>query len=64
MGKEKVEEVCKFRYLGTDLCKHGTMEEDMREIAVEVRQMIDTRRLRVRCWVEVTGYAWERPQRG
>ncbi len=36
---EKLEDVNKFEYLGIVLCKHGTMEREMRERAVRVRQV-------------------------
>ncbi len=38
LGKEKMEEVNEFRYLGTILCKHGSMEGEIRERTVNGRQ--------------------------
>ncbi len=31
LGSEKMEEVSEFKYLGTVLCKHGTMEGETME---------------------------------
>ncbi len=31
LGKEKMEEVSEFKYLGTILCKHGSMEHGRRD---------------------------------
>ncbi len=39
LGK-KVEEVNEFKYLGTILCKHGSMEGEMRERTVKGRQVM------------------------
>ncbi len=38
LGK-KMEEVNKFKYLGTILCKHGSMESEIRERTVKGRQV-------------------------
>ena len=40
MGGKCLEEVKEFKYLGTVLCKHGSMEGEMRERAVKGRQVI------------------------
>ncbi len=37
VGKEKMEEVNEFKYLGTNLCKHGSMEGEIRERTVKGR---------------------------
>ncbi len=34
LGKEKMEKVSEFKYLGTILCKHGSMEGEIRERTV------------------------------
>ncbi len=41
LGKEKMEEVNEFKYLRTILCKHGSMEGEVRERTVMGRQVID-----------------------
>ncbi len=40
LGKEKMEEVNEFKYLGTVLCKHGSMEGETRERTVKGRQVM------------------------
>ena len=40
MGGELLEEVREFKYLGTVLCKYGSMEGEIRERAVQVRKVI------------------------
>ncbi len=40
--KERMEEVNEFKYLGTILCKHGSMEGEIRERAVKGRQVMGT----------------------
>ena len=40
LGKEKMKEVHEFKYLGTILCKHGSMEGEIRERTVKGRQVI------------------------
>ena len=40
LGGERLEEVKEFKYLGTVLCKHGSMEGEIRERAVKGRQVI------------------------
>ncbi len=40
LGKEKMEEVNEFKYLGTILRKHGSMEGEMRERTVKGRQVM------------------------
>ncbi|MCP5003018.1 MAG: hypothetical protein GY941_03575 [Planctomycetes bacterium] len=40
LGREMMEEVDEFKYLGTVLCKHGSMEGETRERAVKGRQVI------------------------
>ncbi len=40
LGKEKMEEVNEFKYLGTVLCKHGSMEGEIRERTVKGRQVM------------------------
>ncbi len=40
LGKERMEEVKEFKYLGTILCKHGSMEGEIREKAVKGRQVM------------------------
>ncbi len=40
LGKERMEDVNEFNYLGTILCKHGSMERDIRERAVKGRRMM------------------------
>ncbi len=40
LGKEKMEAVNEFKYLGTILCKHGSMEGERRERTVKGRQVI------------------------
>ncbi len=35
LGKEKMKEVNEFKYLGTILCKHGSMEGEVREKTVK-----------------------------
>ncbi len=35
-----MEEVTEFKYLGTILCKHGSMEGEIREITVKGRQVM------------------------
>ncbi|KAK3896274.1 hypothetical protein Pcinc_000018 [Petrolisthes cinctipes] len=40
LGGERMEEVREFKYLGTVLCNHGSMEEKIRERAVRSRQVI------------------------
>ncbi len=42
LGKEKMEEVNEFMYLGTILCKHGSMEGEIRERTVKDRQVMGT----------------------
>ncbi len=37
LGKEKMEEINGFKYLGTILCKHGSMEGEIRERTVKGR---------------------------
>ncbi len=37
LGKEKMEEVNICKYLGTILCKHGSMEGEIRERTVKGR---------------------------
>ncbi len=39
LGKERVEEVNEFKCLGTILCKHGSMEGEIRERTVKGRQV-------------------------
>ncbi len=39
-GKEKMEEVNEFKYLGAILCKHGSMEGKIRERTVKGRQVM------------------------
>ncbi len=40
LGKEKMEEMNKFKYLGTVLCKHGSMVGEIRERTVKGRQVM------------------------
>ena len=40
LGEEKMEDVNKFKYLGTVLCKYGGMEGEIRERAVKGRCVI------------------------
>jgi len=40
MGGEQLEEVREFKYLGTTLCKYGSMEGEIRERAVKGRQVV------------------------
>ncbi len=40
LGKEKMEEMNEFKYLGTILCKHGSMEGEIRERTVKGRQVM------------------------
>ncbi len=40
LGKEKMEEVKEFKYLGTILCEHGSMEAEIRERTVKGRQVM------------------------
>ncbi len=40
LGKDKMEEVNEFKYLGTILCKHGSMEGELRERSVKGRQVM------------------------
>ncbi len=40
LGKERMEEVNEFKYLGTILCKHGSMEGEIRERTVKDRQVM------------------------
>ncbi len=40
LGKKKTEEVNEFKYLGTILCKHGSMEGEIRERTVKGRQVV------------------------
>ncbi len=40
LGKEKMEEVNEFKYLGTILCKHGSMKGEIRERTVKGRQLM------------------------
>ncbi len=40
LGKEKMEKVNEFKYLGTILCKHGSMEGEIRERTVKGRQVM------------------------
>ncbi len=47
LGKEKMEEVNEFRYLGTVICKHGSMEGEIREITVKGRQVMGALKKRV-----------------
>ncbi len=42
LGKEKMEEVNEFKYLGTNLWKHGSMEGEIRERTVKGRQVMGT----------------------
>ncbi len=39
LGEERMEEVTEFKYLGT-LCKHGSMEGEVRERVVKGRQVV------------------------
>ncbi len=39
LGKEKMEEVNEFKYLGTILCKHGSMVGEISERTVKGRQV-------------------------
>ncbi len=39
LGRERMEEVNEFKYLGTILCKHGSMEGEIRERTVKGRQV-------------------------
>ncbi len=41
LGKEKMEEVNEFKYLGTILRKHGSMEGEIRERTVKGRQVMN-----------------------
>lgn len=36
----KRKEVIEFKYLGTDLCKHGCMKVELKEKAVKGRQVV------------------------
>ncbi len=40
LGKEKMEKVNEFKYLGTILCKHGSMEGEIRGRTVKGRQVM------------------------
>ncbi len=40
LGKEMMEEVNEFKYLGSILCKHGNMEGEIRERTVKGRQVM------------------------
>ncbi len=40
LGKEKMEEVNEFKYFGTILCKHGSMEGEIRERTLKGRQVM------------------------
>ncbi len=40
LGRDRMEEVNEFKYLGTILCKHGSMEGEIRERTVKGRQVI------------------------
>ncbi len=40
LGKEKMEEVNEFKYLGTILCKHGSMEGEIKERTIKGRQVM------------------------
>ena len=40
MGEQCLEEVKEFEYLGTMLCKDGSMEGEVRERAVKGRQVV------------------------
>ncbi len=40
LGKERMEKVNEFKYLGTILCKHGSMEGEIRERALKGRQVM------------------------
>ncbi len=40
LGKERMEEVNEFKYLGTILCKHGSMEGEIRVRTVKGRQVM------------------------
>ncbi len=40
LGKEKMEEMNEFKYFGTILCKHGSMEGKIRERRVKGRQVM------------------------
>ncbi len=40
LGKEKMEEVNEFKYLGTILCKHESMEREISEKTVKGKQVI------------------------
>ncbi len=45
LGREKMEEVSKFKYLGTVLCKHGGMEGEIRERVMKGRRVVGGMRL-------------------
>lgn len=40
LNGEKMEEVNEFKYLGSNLCKHGSMEGETRERSVQGRRVI------------------------
>ncbi len=40
LEKEMMEEVKEFKYLGTILCQHGSMEGEIRERTVKGRQVM------------------------
>ncbi len=40
LGRERMEEVNEFKYLGTILCKHGRMEGEIGERTVKGRQVM------------------------
>ncbi len=40
LGSEKMEEMSEFKYLGTVLCKHGGMEEVIRERVMKGRSVV------------------------
>ncbi len=40
LGRERMEAVNEFKYLGTILCKHGSMEGEIRERTVKCRQVM------------------------
>ncbi len=39
LGKERMEEVNEFKYLGTILCKHGSMEGEVKERIMKGRNI-------------------------
>ncbi len=40
LGREKMEEVSEFKYLGTVLCEHGVMEGELREQVLKGRSVV------------------------